>query len=52
MIPGVIGHYHRPASSRYQISGVGDFNKDGTDDVVWYNPSNTTSTCSWSLADS
>ena len=24
----------------YRVAGVDDFNKDGTDDVVWYNPSN------------
>ena len=24
----------------YQIAGTGDFNQDGTSDVVWYNPSN------------
>src|SRR3954453_6758005 len=22
----------------YQVSGIGDFNKDGTSDVLWYNP--------------
>ncbi|MGB9366677.1 MAG: M10 family metallopeptidase C-terminal domain-containing protein [Xanthobacteraceae bacterium] len=32
----------------YQISGIGDFNKDGTSDVLWYNQS-TRDTDIWSL---
>ena len=24
----------------YQVAGTGDFNHDGTDDVLWYNPTN------------
>ena len=33
----------------YQISGIGDFNKDGTSDVLWFNPT-TRDTDIWSLS--
>ena len=32
----------------YQISGIGDFNNDGTSDVLWYNPA-TRDTDIWLL---
>ncbi|MGB9364950.1 MAG: CARDB domain-containing protein [Xanthobacteraceae bacterium] len=35
-------------SPGYQISGIGDFNHDGTGDVLWYNPA-TRDTDIWSL---
>jgi hypothetical protein len=33
----------------YQVSGIGDFNKDGTSDVLWFNPM-TRDTDIWSLS--
>jgi len=33
----------------YQVSGVGDFNKDGTSDLLWFNPS-TNSVDLWMLS--
>jgi len=33
----------------YQISGIGDFNNDGTSDVLWFNPT-TRDTDIWSLS--
>src|SRR3954453_2778956 len=33
----------------YQVSGIGDFNKDGTSDLLWFNPT-TTAVDLWSLS--
>ena len=34
----------------YQVSGIGDFNKDGTSDLLWFNPT-TTAVDLWTMSD-